>query len=176
MHYLPVGRRSTISQVNPRETITVRLFILWCISVWRKIHLFFSNLLYSKQITYLIKFFSCQFWRLRDGRVVNRLRIRWKNLYVHGKDAKIHKTEEISVNIFSVLCIFASSPCTHRFFQRILSRFCVPQAALNLPYSPFTLKNFPWIIWIRRRNEEYAEKKFQLQQAWDSILKNLMGD
>jgi len=25
-------------------------------------------------------------------------------------------------------------------------------------------------------NEEYAEKIFQLQEAWDSILKNLMGD
>jgi hypothetical protein len=37
--------------------------------------------------------------------------------------------------------------------------------ALNLPYSPFPLNYFPRILGIRRKNEEYTERKFYLQQG-----------
>ncbi len=39
--------------------------------------------------------------------------------------------------------LFASSPCSHRFFPRIWRKFYVPQTTLHLPYSPYTLKYFP---------------------------------
>jgi len=47
--------------------------------------------------------------------------------------------------IFTVLCLLASSPCTHRFFPRILRQFCEPQTTLNLPYSPYTIKYFLYV-------------------------------
>ncbi len=66
--------------------------------------------------------------------------------------------------------LFASSPCTHRFFPRILRIRLYTSAYLStifctannpsLPYSPYTLKYFPSILWIRlntfRVLSEYA--------------------
>ncbi len=34
--------------------------------------------------------------------------------------------------IFSMLCLFTSSPCTHRFLPRVQRSICVPQTTLNL--------------------------------------------
>jgi hypothetical protein len=45
--------------------------------------------------------------------------------------------------------LFATSPCTHRFFPRVGRKFCVPQTTLHLPYSPYTLKYFPRILYRR---------------------------
>ncbi len=42
-------------------------------------------------------------------------------------------------------------------------------AALNLPYSPYTLKYFQHILRIRRRNEEHAERNFHLQQCLGTL-------
>ncbi len=39
------------------------------------------------------------------------------------------------------LCLSASSPCTHRFFSRILRQLCALQSTLNSPYSQFRLWN-----------------------------------
>ncbi len=57
--------------------------------------------------------------------------------------------------IFTVLCLLASSPCKsmHRFFPHILRQFCVPQTTLNSPYSPYALKHFPCILLIRLRSK-----------------------
>jgi hypothetical protein len=72
-----------------------------------------------------------------------------------------------------------SSPCTHRFFPRILqirlNTFLVPgdnsvyQNNPNLPYSPYTLKYYPCILRVRRKNEEYAERNFHFPQCLGTL-------
>ncbi len=77
------------------------------------------------------------------------------------------------------MCLFASSPCTHRFFPNCRRRFCV-----YADKPPFTLKDSPRIL--RRKNEEDAERNFHFQQflttlngqffekiEWDIFKKNL---
>ncbi len=81
-----------------------------------------------------------------------------------------------------VKSLFASSPCTHRFFPCILqirlNTFRVFEDAANnpnLPFSPYMLKYFPRILQIRletfrafrvlRKNEEYAERNFHFQHC-----------
>jgi hypothetical protein len=54
--------------------------------------------------------------------------------------------------IYTQFCI--SLRLQHRFFPRILKRLCVPHTALDLPYCPYTLKYFPRILGIRRKNKE----------------------
>ncbi len=73
-------------------------------------------------------------------------------------------------DILSVLCIFASSPCTHRFFPRILRRFCV------LHHSPkfAVISIYAWILSAYSRNTQkecrIRRKKFSLQLSTFQII------
>ncbi len=72
----------------------------------------------------------------------------------------------IAWNDPSVLCLFASSPCTQRFFSLYPKTIlCTENSPINYPYSSYTLRYFPRILQICRRNEEYAEKIFTFNNA-----------
>ena len=60
--------------------------------------------------------------------------------------------------------LFVCSPYSQRFFPHIWRKFCVPQTTLHLPYSPYTLKYFPRILY-RCLNTHSACSPFALKEV-----------
>jgi hypothetical protein len=59
------------------------------------------------------------------------------------------------------ICIFSEKL---KYFPSIRRRFCVAQTTLTWLYSSCTLKYFPRILTVRRKNGEYAERNYYFQQ------------